>query len=51
MVLLRFNLVTSVLTRHDLFFFDLDFIKMNILTKFYEDWIRTVPSRVYLWFY
>ena len=52
MVLLRFNLVTSFLIRHNLFFyFDLDFMKMNILTKFYEDWIRTVPFRVYSWFY
>ena len=25
----------------------LDFIKMNILTKFHEDWIKTVPSGMY----
>ena len=29
----------------------LDFIKLNILTKFHEDWIRTGPCRVYSWFY
>ena len=27
------------------------FIKMNILTKFHEDWIKTVPYRVYSLFY
>ena len=51
MVLQRIDLVTLFLTRHDLFFFGLEFIKMNILTKFHEDWIKTVPSGVYLWFY
>ena len=52
MVLQRFDLMTSFLTRHDLFFyFGLDFIKMNILTEFHEDWIKTVPSGVYSWFY
>ena len=29
----------------------LDFIKMNILTKFHEYWIKTVPSGVYSWFF
>ena len=29
----------------------LAFIKINILTKFHEDWIKTEPSGVYLWFY
>ena len=29
----------------------LDVIKMNILTKFHEDRINTVPSVVYSWFY
>ena len=52
MVLQRFDLMTSFLTRHDLFFYlGLDFIKMNILTEFHEDWIKTVPSGVYSWFY
>ena len=43
MVLLRFDLVT---------FFNsgLDFIKINILTKFHEDWIKTMPSSVYTLF-
>ena len=52
MVLQRFDLVTSFLNRHDLFFyFGLDLIKMKILTQFHEDWIRTVPLRVYSQFY
>ena len=52
MVLLRFDLVTLFLTRHDVFFYSgLYFIKMNILTKFHEDWILTGPCRVYSWFY
>ena len=25
----------------------IDFIKINILTKLHEDWIKTMPSRVY----
>ena len=29
----------------------LDFIKINILTKFHEDWIKTMPSGVYTWFF
>ena len=47
MVLQRFDLVTSFLTRHDLFF----------LSRFYKDEhsdkvsLRTVPLRVYSWFY
>ena len=28
-----------------------DFIRTNILTKFHEDWIKILPSRVYSWFY
>ena len=52
MVLLRSYLVTSFLTRHNLFFyFGLDFMKIIILTKIREDWIRTVPPRVHSWFY
>ena len=51
MVLLRFDLVTSFLTRYNYFYFGLDFIKINILTKFHEYWTRTVPFRVYPWFY
>ena len=50
MVLLRFDLLTLFLTRHDLFFI-LAFIQINILTKFHEDWIKTVPCRVYSLFY
>ena len=33
-----------------IFNWDLAFIKINILTKFPEDWIKTVPSGVYLRF-
>ena len=29
----------------------LDFIEMNILTKFHEDCIKTVLSEVYTWFF
>ena len=29
----------------------LDFIKINIPTKFHEDWIKTMPSSVYTLFY
>ena len=29
----------------------LAFIKINIMTKFHEDWIKTMPSGVYSWFY
>ena len=44
MVLLRFDLVTYFLTQHDIFFYSgLYFIQINILTKFHEDWIKTVP--------
>ena len=47
MVLFRFDLVTYFLARHDLFLIGgLAFIKINILTKFHEDWIKTVPSGV-----
>ena len=24
-------------------------IRINILTKFHEDWTKTMPSRVYTW--
>ena len=34
-----------------IFNWGLAFIKINILTLFYEDWIKTVPSGVYSWFY
>ena len=34
-----------------IFYSGLYFIKMNILTKFHEDWIKTVPYRVYSLFY
>ena len=34
-----------------IFIFDPAFIMINILTKFHEDWIKTVPSGVYSWFY
>ena len=34
-----------------IFYSALDFIKINILTKFHEDWIKTVPSGMYKWFY
>ena len=30
---------------------DQDFISINILTKFHELWIKTVPSRVYTRFF
>ena len=29
----------------------LDFITTNILTKFHEDWIKTMPSREYTCFF
>ena len=29
----------------------LDLIEINILTKFHEDCIKTVPSEVYTWFF
>ena len=29
----------------------LDLIAKNILTKFHEDCIKTVPSEVYTWFF
>ena len=51
MVLQRFDLVTYFLTRHDLFYSGLYFIQKKVLTKFHEDWIKTVPSGVYSWFY
>ena len=31
--------------------FDLDFMRINILTTFYELWIKTVPSSVYTMFF
>ena len=34
-----------------IFTWGLAFIKINILTKFHEDLIKTVPSGVYSWFY
>ena len=34
-----------------IFNWGLAFIKIKILTKFHEDWIKTVPSEVYSWFY
>ena len=33
------------------FKFDLDIMRINILTKFHELWIKTVPSRVYIRFF
>ena len=51
MVFLRVDLMTKFLIRHDpLFGPGLDFIEINILTKFHEDYIKTVPSKVYTWF-
>ena len=51
MVFLRTDLMANFLIQHGPFFNSgLDFIKVNILTKFHEDWIKTVPSRVYTFF-
>ena len=33
-----------------IFDWGLAFIKINILPKFHDDWIKTVPSGMYLWF-
>ena len=47
---------THVFLRTDLMIFSpdmthfdsgIDFIKINILTQLHEDWIKTMPSRVY----
>ena len=43
MVLLRFDLVILLSTRHDFFYSGLYIIKLNILTTFYEDWIKLSP--------
>ena len=52
MVLFRFDLVTWFWLNMTYFlFWGLAFIKINILTQFQEDWIKTVPSGVYSWFY
>ena len=48
MVLLRFDLVFG--QTYSIFYSGLYFIQINILTKFHEDWIETVPCRVYSWF-
>ena len=47
MVFLTVDLMTKFLIRHDPFFLSTE---MNILTKFHEDCIKTVPSEVYTWF-
>ena len=49
MVLLRFDLVFDL--TWPICGSGLYFIKLNILTKFHEDWIRTGPCKVYSWFY
>ena len=51
MVLLRFDLETSFWLDMTFFNWGLAFIKINILTQFHEDWIKTVPSGMYSWFY
>ena len=48
MVLIRFDLETKFLTRHNLFLI-LALISLKILTKFHEDLIKTMPSRMYTW--
>ena len=54
MVFLRVDLMTKFLNliRHDPFSGPgLDLFEMNILTKFHEDCIKTVPFEVYTWFF
>jgi len=43
---LRFDLVTYVLTQHDIFELGLDIAKTNILTKFHKNRITNEVSRV-----
>ena len=48
MVFLRINLMLVFDPTRPIFNSGLDFIKINIPTKFQAYWIKTIPSRVYI---
>ena len=50
MFLLGVDLMTLFFIRHESIDLDLYLVKMNMLTKFHEDCIKTVPSKVYICF-